>query len=71
MEMITIVPYIGTPRIVKNKHKSRPLIECWQAPELKTIVAEPACEPIIQTIKPNVVFTPLMKRAMQMSFKIQ
>ena len=71
MKLITITPYIGTLKIVKTQHKSRPLIECWQAPELPIIVAEPGIQVIMETTKPTKEFTPLMKRAMRQLFTIQ
>ena len=71
MKLITITPYNGTLKIVKKQHRSRPLIECWQAPELPIIVADPGIQVIMQTTQPTKEFNPLMKRAMKQLFTIQ
>ncbi len=50
--MITnIVPYTGTLKTVKNKHKSRPMIDCWAPPVLPTIETTPV-QPIMMTWQP-------------------
>ena len=50
--MITnIVPYTGTLKIVKTKHKTRPMIDCWAPPVLPTIETTPV-QPIMMTWQP-------------------